>query len=289
MDAERLYEQIKEMIYKDTDRAEKMLLDADNNKLLDNDDLVYLTISLGAQLGIKDEFLKSREILHKALNKAENDDNRAEAYKYLALSFYYEENYNEALKLYERALNFAKDEYIIGSIYAGMAGALYGLTRREESLKYYLKSLDYFDESRLDLWGEIESSITSIITAYLYLDDKEKADVYIDKLIKNTKSSSQALHSIYYDLGHYYYRRKEWGRALENYKFALSHFHKEDHDILADIYEYIGSCYHNLGELKEAKIFYQKSIEFTDDKDEEQLKRIKETLKIVNETINKKN
>lgn len=288
MDTEQLYKQIEEMIYKDTDQAEKMLLDADNNKLLDNDDIVQLTISLGAQLGIKDEYLKARDILHKALNRAKDDDDRAEAYKCLALSFYFEENYEEALKFYERALSIAKDKYLIASAYQGMGDALYGLNRKEESLNYFLKSLDYFDINRPDLWREIESSMVNIIGIYLYRDDKQKSDIYIEQLISNSNTSPQTLYSIYYDLGHYYYRRKEWGHALENYKFALSHFHKEDHDILADMYSYLGSCCYQLREFKEAKVYYQKSLEFTSDKDEEGLKHRKESLKAINEITSKK-
>ena len=45
MDKKNLYKQIKEMIYRDADKAEEMLFDADAKKLLDNNNVVSLIIA----------------------------------------------------------------------------------------------------------------------------------------------------------------------------------------------------------------------------------------------------
>lgn len=285
MDAKRLYKEIEEMIYKDANRAEKMLFDAASKKFLSNNDIVNLTIALGAQLWVKDKLPKARNILNIALEKAENNDYKAEAYKYLALIFYDEGSYKESMKLNKQVLSLTTDKYLIACAYKGIADVLYELNKKEESLEYYFKSLDYFDANRSNLWGDIELSLERIIHIYLYLGNKTKADIYIDKILKEPKSSSWALYSTYYELGHYYYRRRNWGHALENYKLALSHFDKKDQDVLGDIYDYIGSCYHQLWELKDAKINYQKSLEYTREEDKERLKQRKEALKIINEAI----
>lgn len=287
MTERNLYKQIEEMVYKDANKAEKILFDASDNKLLDNVDVTDLLIKLGAELWVRDKTAKAKEILNIAFKQAEDDDCKAEALEYIARCYNDEKKFKKAFNHYEKIISLTQNPYLLGSAYQGIAGILYNLDKKKEALNYYLKSLQYFDAKDPKYSDSIEINVSKIIHLYLYFGNKENADVYIDKVIGDSKATLWILCETYYDLGHYYYRREDWHQALENYERALSYFDKKDHDILADMYSYIADCYYRQGHLDEAKEWYHKSLEFTSEEDKERLKHRKDSLKYINDVIKK--
>lgn len=279
-----LFEHLKSLIYKDADKAEDEIRKIDpTSGVLPLEAIVELYISLGAHLEILDFPERAINVLRKGLELSVDDDDKAECLRYIGDSLVKLEKYNEAIDAFNKVLSLAKDQYLIASAYNGLGVVYRDMSEYEKSITYSEEALKHYNINDKSHLPEYYWNFTNIIACYLLLDKKEEADKYINDLFTRKDARNDDLSYIYYYIGHYYYKRKEWGRALENYKNALIYYDRNDMEVQGDRYWYIGSCYHNLGELDKARENYEKALELK--KDPSDRKDIQYALNMI---INKK-
>lgn len=279
-----LFEELKALIYKDVDEAEKRI-----RKIKPNESelplvlLIRLYIWLGAQLEITDLPERAIVVLKEGLNLSVDDDDKAECLRYIGDSLWKLEKYNEAISTFNEVLSLAKDQYLIASAYSGLQWTYYRMDDFKKALFHAKEAIKHYDINEESHLYEYYFNFTRIIICCLLLGKKEEADKYINNLFTRKGVYNWALSDVYYELGHYYYKKGEWGYALENYKNALAYYDGDDMEFRGKHYWYIATCYHNLGELDKAKENYAKALELK--KDPNDIKDIRAALNMI---INKR-
>lgn len=275
-----LFEELKSLIYKDLKKAEERIRNIrPDSGILSFDQILTLYIWLGDRLTLKDSPEKAIDILTEAFNMAVNDDDKAECLRYIGDALVELEKYDEAVDTFKKVLSLTKDQYLIASAHNGLAVVYRDLAEYEKSIPYSKEAMKHYDINNKSHLPEYYWNFINIIACYLLLDKKEEADKYINDLFTRRDAKNDDLSYVYYYIGHYYYKKNEWGRALENYKNALIYYERNDVECRGDRYWYIASCYHNLGELDKARENYEKALELK--KDPKDIKDIQNALNMI--------
>jgi tetratricopeptide (TPR) repeat protein len=125
-----------------------------------------------------------------------------------------------------------------------------------------MKLCDNDDEQLKEVYDHLKKQIsetTDILTLGLFLikmGDFKKAEMYYNRLLKETSSSNSLQYAtIYNQLGLLSQRKCDYPLALEQYEKALeifSQYPKVDNTILSLIYENIATVYDDLAIIKKS-------------------------------------
>ncbi len=178
--------------------------------------------------------------------------------------------YVKSIKLARELNDFVGESYAlsaIGNIYEGM------LTKKGNfkiALHYYLKSLGLREKYGDD--SEVSSSLNEISRVYRFLGMQAESSKYLFRALKIAESFKsiydfENLIYIYSSLGNdYVYRLKDYKTGL---KYELKAYNlclkiPDNIELMFDITKVIALTYSNLGLIKEANLFYAKSINYGD-------------------------
>ena len=134
-----------------------------------------------------------------------------------------------------------------------------------------MKLCDNDDEQLKEVYNYLTKDIhqtTDILTLGSFLikmGDFKKAEMYYNRLLKETPSCSSLQYAaIYNQLGLLSQKKCDYQLALEQYEKALeifSQYPKIDDSILSTIYENIATVYDDLGHFDKALVYYKKSLD----------------------------
>ena len=172
------------------------------------------------------------------------------------------ENYLEAVKIGETH----QLDIITAAAYSSM-GTLYGETHDyTKALKYFKKSITLYKEKKyipgiITLMGKIGR-------AYKALEQHDKALDYFFKALKAVwevdRSGRNGAAEYLLNIGHVFYEKKNYNKAMEHYKKALELGEKfKDLYIKADCSHHIGKIKLVRGNLNHALVHFKNSLEIS--------------------------
>jgi serine phosphatase RsbU (regulator of sigma subunit) len=216
---------------------------------------------------------ESKKLAEEALNISKEKDyprGRAYARINLAVNHFLKSENKAALELLRRSLKyFSKFEQE-----KGLCVALAFMGYVFESFGDFENGLDYaqkaLEKVKMIRFKEGEAEIQSLIgLIYSRLPDYDRALVAYNEGLKIREKTRDrnAVASSYNRIGRIYALKKDYDKALENYHMSLKI--REELNLSSALpWTYLGiaSTYEEMGDLKNAKKYYQKNIEEGSDK-----------------------
>ncbi len=172
------------------------------------------------------------------------------------------ENYLEAVKISETH----QLDIITAAAYSSM-GSLYAKTRDyPKALKYFKKSIALYKEKKYTLG--IITLMGKIGSAYKALKQHDKALDYFHKALESIsehdRSGRNGAAEHLLNIGHVFFEKKKYNKAMENYKKALDLGEKfKDLYIKADCDHHIGKIKLIRGNLNQALVHFENSLEIS--------------------------
>ena len=223
--------------------AEKVALNSNlNTKLFD------LYILIGVRYRNTSNYSKSLEILHKALNIAnefDSDKLRTKVTHETAVNFRRINENAMALKLHTKALELAEsinDTFLIHCSYNGVGNVYLRYKDYDRAIEYFNKSLDFIGKEKPNLLGKaINSNLLG--ETWLYMGNTDSALYYLQQSFNvNIEIGSELGQAICYNgMGLVYYEEEKYNKAINVHNKALSIY-----KTLNDIY-YQSMCLNHLG------------------------------------------
>lgn len=255
------FKNIERIIYEISPRkAEEGLIKA--VKTLTKNQLIELLIKIGAKYWTEDNIVDSKRLFKKILRLNPKKNDEAEAYLYLGLVAIDEEKFLDGITLFEKVLELTKDKWLIASAYDGISSCYYSIPDREKSIYFAKKSLKYYDLRKKNQISYYYDNIERIVENYLLMGKIEEANKIINRVLSDKRSPRKTISELYSDIGDYYYKSKQWGRAIENYNNSLRYFDSTCTETKGRILMYLASCYEHVGDHAKAETSYTYSLEF---------------------------
>ncbi|NPA35988.1 MAG: hypothetical protein GXO47_03970 [Chlorobi bacterium] len=179
-------------------------------------------------------------------NELNDDLLKAEALQEMAVYFRKINENSRALKLHTQALDYAenvKDTFLIHCSYNGIGNIYFEYKDYEKAIDYFHKSLNFLGKNPPNILGDaINSNLLG--ESWLYMGNTDSAMYYLVRSFEaNVKLGSPMGKGICYNgFGLIYKKKKEYSKAIESFKKAITFF-----DFPGDAY-YIAMAHYNLGE-----------------------------------------
>ncbi len=234
---------------------------------------------------------------NQAAQYAQNDDNRATVAKTKGQAYYWQEDWQAAVREFQRAATSRSGD---ANVYAMLGRAQYelddkdaaldSLTRaaqmdRRNKLALYFSGLIYLEDrnyadavrmAELAIQADPQDTNVRSMLGRGYLGSQRFADaIQAFEVVLSSNSNDGSAH---YNLGQAYQFSEDWGRAIENYQIAVSQLPSGSSALGACLYD-LGFTYEKVGRYEDAL------AAFTDSSKIEGTPRVAEAIARVEERI----
>jgi len=174
---------------------------------------------------------------------------------YLGMSYDNIGLFNDAIYNFEDLiLDYPESEYIDDAIFK-LGDIYYALGNYEKSIYYYKKLLDEFSESKY-----VEKALYSLSMAYMQIGNTEKALESFDEFTIKFPDSEYADDATYFK-GYIFYTEEKYNDAISVWETIPEEYSlgtwPDGSPILASTYFYLGEAYRAIGNIDEAKRYYE--------------------------------
>ena len=202
----------------------------------------------------------------------------AEVYHNLALVYYGQGNYENALEYYEKALKISEEK--LGADHPNTAATYNNLAvvyddqgNYEKALKYYEKALKVYEEKLGADHPDTAATYNNLAVVYYEQGNYEKALEYYEKALRIREEKLGADHpdtaATYNNLALVYDDQGNYEKALEYYEKALRIREEKlgaDHPDTAATYNSLALVYYEQGNYEKALEYYEKALRIREEK-----------------------
>ncbi len=170
-------------------------------------------------------------------------------------------NQSKALEFYRGAIKIfvAKNDSITITSLTWKIGKIFlGFKLYNQALEYELNSLKMARKINSKMW--IYNSLRILTTIYYQKNEPAKGKEFANKLVYTARRNGDYpfISLMYFTLGKYYYSKKNYKKAVENFEFSsrLRSENKEPYDKLIISYENLGLSYRKLKDYPNALKYF---------------------------------
>ncbi len=174
--------------------------------------------------------------------------------------------YREGINLYHELIQNipeTKKKYLI-HLNTSLGYAYHQIYYFDKAILYYLIAEKLILSERIEKYSDLVLIYQNTALLYQNLADYTKTETYLKKAIGIAKKiygeNNHQLSYLYHSLGSIYFEKNDFDAALKTYNLIFD-LNKTPDDLGA-VYKKIARCYEKKGQLKDAELYFQKSVSF---------------------------
>ena len=221
------------------------LASAEKNYLVNNDSLLFYA-QKAIEIGIENEYPET-----------------SEAYFYKAIALFYQAKYDEGIVVTREGLDWTNNynqtnSIIQGKLHYRMAGNYIMKGLYEVGLEQLLQAQDIFEEK--DDEDNLFMNLNGMGVVWLKLQEYDKALEIYEEMLTFDKQDPVLVVPVYYNLAQIYNDREMYNEAYTYIQECLSVISETD-ERLSQVYYMLGNIQFGLGNIDEATLAFNSSIE----------------------------